>query len=132
MPIHPRLSRTAMHAVLCGLLVLAGCGGGGGDGGEGIDTSAATTVSGAVVYDAPVAGASVTVKDAEGHTWSATTDAQGRYLVRLGAAERLVPPVLVQAVGAGVAWTPTGTPFSITASSSTNRDGDTSGRARHW
>ena len=113
MPIHPRLSRAAMRAVLCGLFVLAGCGGGGGDGGEVIDTPAATTVSGAVVYDAPVAGASVTVKDAEGHTWSATTDAQGRYLVRLGAAERLVPPVLVQAVGTGVAWTPTGTPETV-------------------
>jgi|GEM_PF-4051327 len=113
MPIHPRSSRAAMRALLCGVLVLAGCGGGGGDGGEAIDSPPATTLSGAVVYDAPVAGAQVTVKDAEGHAWTATTDAQGRYVVRLAAAERLVPPLLVQAVGTGVAWTPTGAPETV-------------------
>lgn len=74
-----------MKKIVAGLLALAslfalnGCGGGGG-GGEAAPTPTPTsTISGTAAVGAPLAGATVTVKDAQGTSRTGTTAANGSY-----------------------------------------------------
>lgn len=91
-------------------VLLQACGGGGGGGGDspgtgtGTGGAGATVLSGQVIYDAPLAKASVSVRDAEGRSWNAETDASGNYRITLPAATQVTPPLLVRAQGVGRHW----------------------------
>lgn len=77
-------TRSMRRAVLLGCAaLLAACGGSGG-GGSGDDPAPKTTIAG-TVYAAPVAGAGVTVRDADGNAVAGpvTTAADGSYAVEI-------------------------------------------------
>jgi hypothetical protein len=78
-----------------GLALLAACGGGGGGS---ADTTAGPSVplSGTVAVGAPLVGATVTVKGANGEIATATTNADGEYTTNIAA---LTTPLMVQARG---------------------------------
>lgn len=84
-------------------VLLQACGGGGGES-PGTGGTGTTVLSGQVIYDAPMAKASVSVRDAEGRSWSAETDASGNYSITLPAATPITPPLLVRAQGVGRHW----------------------------
>ncbi|MHB8389261.1 MAG: BACON domain-containing protein [Acidobacteriaceae bacterium] len=67
--------------VLLGALVLSGCGGGGGGGGGGSGSpdSGANVLSGTAAAGAPLANATVTLKDSAGVVETTTADAKGNY-----------------------------------------------------
>ncbi len=92
--------------VVCGLgAVLTGCGGGGGstggpgfDGGPSIQMPSASPASltGVVAYGAPLANASVLVRDRNGKSATATTDARGVYTATVTG---FSAPLLISASG---------------------------------
>jgi len=71
------LGRTASALIV--LAVMFGCGGGGGFVDEVFTINDPETVSGTAATGRPIAGATVTVKDAAGHTATQTTNNNGEY-----------------------------------------------------
>jgi archaellin len=86
------LGGTAWAALLAGAI---GCGGGSGGGGQ-----RGSAVAGVAAVGAPLAGATVTVKDRSGNTVDATTGADGGYAVNLAALDAIF---LVQVTSAAPA-----------------------------
>lgn len=86
---------TALAAAAAAALLA--CGGGGGDGGGGA-VGTGTTVRGVVAVGAAVAGASVTVRDANADSAdvTGTADADGRYTIDVSS---LTPPLVISASG---------------------------------
>ncbi|MGK5079572.1 carboxypeptidase-like regulatory domain-containing protein [Janthinobacterium sp. HLX7-2] len=96
--------RPCRHALAILVSLLQACGGGGGSEVAPVVQSSGTVLSGQVIYDAPVAKAKVSVRDAEGQSWSAETDAEGKYRIELPTDTKIKPPLLVRAEGVGRRW----------------------------
>src|SRR5262245_10483366 len=96
------------------LLRLAACGGGGGGGGSAPPPPPPTTLSGVAATGAPLAGATVVLKDRNGTTRQVTTANDGTFTVDV---TTLTAPFLLQVTGSG------GSPVlfsAATASGTTN------------
>lgn len=87
-----RISLTATAMIVA---FLSACGGGGGSGSNAV-TSSVQTISGIAATGAPLANASITIKDAAGATITTTTDSSGNYSVP---AAGLRAPLVVIASG---------------------------------
>ncbi len=93
------LTRAVLSAVLLGSLALAGCGGGGGTAANETNKESTTTaaLTGTAAVGAPLAKASVTLKDSAGKTLTITADANGAYT--FSDVSALTAPLMLQATG---------------------------------
>lgn len=80
-----------LFIVLFSAFILTGCGGGGGGGGT-TPTPTAQTLSGTAAQGAPIANATVELKDSQGVTDNTTTDDNGKYSVTV----TMTAPILLK------------------------------------
>lgn len=91
--LHRALRQTMGIAALTVVLLSASCGGGGGDSSTPGTPSSQITMKGTVAAGNPLAGVTLIIKDAAGHSVTATTAADGTYGLD---ATGLTPPFLAQ------------------------------------
>jgi hypothetical protein len=89
------INKKALTTLLAASFLMTACGGGGGgSGGNGGGTPTTSSISGTAATGAPMAGASITVKDVNGLARTATAAADGTYTVNV---TDLATPLLIKA-----------------------------------
>lgn len=86
-----------LGSIACAALLLVACGKGGGDGGGGT-TPGAVSISGTAATGAPLANATITIKDRNGLQTTGTTGADGKYTTNVSA---LTAPFLLKVTAVG-------------------------------